>query len=299
MEYLSFRINEEIKDKIINFYRDQQKENSNQYIIFFAEGEDFTVAIYQGKKGYKVVFGGINAAYEASLFALTDFSPKKEMNSQNDGYVNLSSQIGSDEVGWGDFFGPLVVAACYFDEKYLSIIDKIKDSKKLTDNFILSFIPTIKDKLIYSLLVVDNDKLNQLIAQGFNMNKIKAYLHNQVQYNLSQKIKAKSHYIDQFCEEKTYYNYLKDVKNIVKDITFHTKGESYYPSVALASMLARYQFLQKMQTLSEKYEMDIPFGASEKVDDFAKEFIKRYSLEELSHVAKTNFANYEKIKGSK
>ena len=42
MEYLSFKINEEIKDKIINFYRDQQKENSNQYIIFFAEGEDFT-----------------------------------------------------------------------------------------------------------------------------------------------------------------------------------------------------------------------------------------------------------------
>ena len=61
----------------------------------------------------------------------------------------------------------------------------------------------------------------------------------------------------------------------------------------------KYQFLQKMQTLSEKYEMDIPFGASEKVDDFAKTFIERYSLEELSHVAKTNFANYEKIKGSK
>lgn len=299
MKYLSFKINDEIKDKIINFYQNQQKENSNQYIIFFAEGEDFTVAIYQGKKGYKVVFGGVNAAYEASLFSLTDFSPKKEMNSQRDGYVDLSSQIGSDEVGWGDFFGPLVVAACYFDEKYLSIIDKIKDSKKLTDNFILSFIPTIKDKLIYSLLVVDNDKLNQLIAQGFNMNKIKAYLHNQVQYNLSQKIKSKSHYIDQFCEERTYYNYLKDVKNIVRNITFHTKGESYYPSVALASMLARYQFLQKMQTLSEKYEMDIPFGASEKVDDFAKTFIERCSLEELSHVAKTNFANYEKIKGSK
>ena len=52
-------------------------------------------------------------------------------------------------------------------------------------------------------------------------------------------------FVDQFVEGKTYYKYLDDKnEEKVKGIYFKTKGESYFPSVALASVIARYSFLR-------------------------------------------------------
>ena len=41
--------------------------------------------------------------------------------------------IGVDESGKGDFFGPLVIAACYVGPEHLAELEGVKDSKKLTD----------------------------------------------------------------------------------------------------------------------------------------------------------------------
>ena len=189
-----------------------------------------------------------------------------------------------------------MVVGVYFDSSLTKKLDSIKDSKKLTDEFILSFVPTIIKNVTFSKLTVHNEKYNSLIKKGYNMNQIKAMLHNRVLLNLQKrKPDCKTFYIDQFCDEKLYYNYLKNEKEIVRNITFKTKGESYYPSVALASMIARYCFLQEMDVLSKKYNMNFPKGASKTVDEFATVFIQKYSLEELKKVCKTNFTNFSKL----
>ena len=128
------------------------------------------------------------------------------------------------------------------------------------------------------------------------MNAIKAILHNKVLGTLLETHPdVESVYVDQFCEPEKYFSYLENSKNIVTKILFKTKGESYFPSVAAASVIARYSFLMKMQEMSEKYQMEIPFGASTKVDKFAKEFIAKYGLEELNKNVKRNFTNYKDI----
>ena len=295
MKYVSYKIDLETKQKIENFYEDYKIPNDGDYICFFAKVDNLTITIYESKKGYKVVFTGKNALYEAKIF-----NPEAEISESKSerkiDFIDLNNQCGSDEVGFGDFFGPLVVVGVYFDSSLTKKLDSIKDSKKLTDEFILSFVPTIIKNVTFSKLTVHNEKYNSLIKKGYNMNQIKAMLHNRVLLNLQKrKPDCKTFYIDQFCDEKLYYNYLKNEKEIVRNITFKTKGESYYPSVALASMIARYCFLQEMDVLSKKYNMNFPKGASKTVDEFATVFIQKYSLEELKKVCKTNFTNFSKL----
>lgn len=295
MKYVSYKIDLETKQKIENFYEDSKVPNDGDYICFFAKVDNLTITIYESKKGYKVVFTGKNALYEAKIFN-PDAEISESKSESKIEFIDLNNQCGSDEVGFGDFFGPLVVVGVYFDSSLTKKIDSIKDSKKLTDEFILSFVPTIIKNVTFSKLTVHNEKYNSLIKKGYNMNQIKAMLHNRVLLNLQKrKPDCKTFYIDQFCDEKLYYNYLKNEKEIVRNITFKTKGESYYPSVALASMIARYCFLQEMDVLSKKYNMNFPKGASKTVDEFATVFIQKYSLEELKKVCKTNFTNFSKL----
>lgn len=295
MKYVSYKIDLETKQKIENFYEYYKVPNDGDYICFFAKVDNLTITIYESKKGYKVVFTGKNALYEAKIFN-PDAEISESKSERKIDFIDLNNQCGSDEVGFGDFFGPLVVVGVYFDSSLTKKIDSIKDSKKLTDEFILSFVPTIIKNVTFSKLTVHNDKYNSLIKKGYNMNQIKAMLHNRVLLNLQKrKPDCKTFYIDQFCDEKLYYNYLKNEKEIVRNITFKTKGESYYPSVALASMIARYCFLQEMDVLSKKYNMNFPKGASKTVDEFATVFIQKYSLEELKKVCKTNFTNFSKL----
>lgn len=295
MKYVSYKIDLETKQKIENFYLDYKMPNDGDYICFFAKVDNLTITIYESKKGYKVVFTGKNALYEAKIFN-PDAEISESKSERKIDFIDLNNQCGSDEVGFGDFFGPLVVVGVYFDSSLTKKLDSIKDSKKLTDEFILSFVPTIIKNVTFSKLTVHNEKYNSLIKKGYNMNQIKAMLHNRVLLNLQKrKPDCKTFYIDQFCDEKLYYNYLKNEKEIVRNITFKTKGESYYPSVALASMIARYCFLQEMDVLSKKYNMNFPRGASKTVDEFATIFIQKYSLEELKKVCKTNFTNFSKL----
>lgn len=295
MEIVSYKIDEETKNKIINFYLDHQELNKGEYIIFFARIDNLTITIYESKKGYKVVFSGENALYEAKIF-----NPEAKINEtikqEEISFITYHNQCGSDEVGFGDFFGPLIVVAVYFDASLKTTLSSIKDSKKLTDKYILSFVPTILKKVTFSKLTVSDQKYNQLISKGYNMNKIKALLHNKALFNLKQKKpQCTSFFIDQFCEKELYFSYLEKEKEVVKKVTFKTKGESYYPSVALASMIARYCFLKEMENLNKKYNLEFPKGAGKRVDEFAKEFIKKYSVEELKKVCKTNFSNYKRL----
>ena len=130
------------------------------------------------------------------------------------------------------------------------------------------------------------------------MNKIKAVLHNKVLYELSNKgIPYHKIIVDQFTTPKSYFTYLKQekIEEKVTKITFMTKGESAHLSVAAASVISRFLFLEEIDKLSEKYKITIPKGASDKVDEVAKQIVNRYGKDELLKIAKLNFKNTEKI----
>ncbi len=279
-------LNEETFNKLKYFYADKQVANPNEYIIFMAKTEACSVTVYYTMN---TVFQGKGAEDEAAIFG---YNPNKT-------WLYNASHGGSDEVGTGDYFGPIIVAAAYVSAKDIPSLNAcgIGDSKKLSDAFILDLVPTLIKQYKYSVLILDNSKYNQLIKKGWNMNSLKAALHNKALATLNKKVgKIPFFVIDQFTPKDKYYQYIKDEKDIVKNVEFITKGESASPAVALASMIARYTFLKMMQKMEEELGIKIPLGASSQVEAFVAEFIKKNGEEKLTNYAKVNFKTTVKAK---
>lgn len=297
---VSLVCNEERKNDIINTYKDYQRDNKGEYIVFFAKRPDLVVTIYSSKKPgeFKTIFVGDNALEEAQIFDPTAEVIVKEKKKVVAEWMCLDDQIGSDEVGTGDFYGPICVCAAYVSKdkiKYLKSLG-VNDSKKLSDEKIREIGKKLVKEIPYSQVSLGNEKYNELVLNNMNMNEMKSKLHNQVLSNLKKKFpKVSNFFIDEFTPKEHYYQYLEGTKEVVKDLNFKTKGESYFPCVAVGSIIARYSFLQKMDLLSKKYGMEFPFGSSSKVDKFTEQFIKKFGKAELLKVCKSNFINYKKL----
>ena len=207
-------------------------------------------------------------------------------------------QAGSDEVGTGDYFGPVCVCASYVTKDDVDFLVKlgVRDSKKLTDADMLQIGPLLMERIPHSLLIVTPQKYNQVHAEN-NLNAIKAKLHNQAYINLAKKIELPSFkIIDQFTPETSYYRYLKNDTQIIRGIHFETKAEDKYLSVAVGSIISRYGFLKTWEEMEQKYDITFPKGSSDKVDILAQEFVDLYGFERLGEVAKLHFKNTEKIR---
>ena len=297
-EFVSISVSPTQADEIIAFYLDYQRLNDGPYIVFQAIYSGLTITIYQNKKGkQKVVFAGPGALKEAQKW--DEGASKKEKTVISKGWLCTDNQIGSDEVGVGDFLLPVTVVAAFVRGKDLKILEEfgVKDSKKVSDEKIREIAPLLLKKFFVSRLTLDNEHYNELIAQGENLNSIKAKMHNRALLNMFKKFPdTRNIFVDQFVAESKYFAYLNDPnEQKVLNIVFKTKGESYYPCVALASVIARYAFLLEKDALDKKYGMKIPFGASSKVNEFSMRFIKKIGQDEFDKICKKNFANYKEL----
>ena len=301
--YVTIKINSLDLQKFIEYYKSYQKANSGEYISFFAQYQNISITVYHSTKHpdqYKVVFIGNDAEKEAKKWSsMLEISGERNNKQRQKSlhFLTYDRQYGSDEVGFGDFFGPLVVVACYLDNRsYQALNDFIvTDSKRLSDDYILKTAPLLLERVPHKVNIVDNQKFNQLTKQGYNMNKIKAMLHLNVLGRLKElQAKDAPSYIDKFCSEKKFSEYTKGMKAI-SPLIMEEKGESLFPSVALASMFARYYFLVEIDKLNRKFKTQIPLGASSRVDQFADEFLKKHGQTALDKIVKQNFSNYQKL----
>lgn len=296
----SFKADQETIAKIIEYYKYLQDENitSNTSVYFKASCKDFTVLIYSNGT---VLFQGKKAKEELERWTIFD----GEQLSFDEEYENIIDDevdhIGSDEVGCGDYFGPIVVTSAYVKkEDYHFLVDiGVKDSKKLNDEKIKELAKIIKEKVKSVTFVLSNEKYNEIHGNSYNLNKVKAYLHNFVLHKLTSSINFDGKVvIDQFCEKNTYFNYLKDykTKEIQENITFTTKAESKYIAVACASIIARDRFIEEIDKIKKETGYDIPLGANDHVDEVAKQIMDEKGFEYLSKYIKVHFKNTEKIK---
>lgn len=301
-----FKPSDNIKEKMIDYYDLLRRDKKPPYSVFQAEEGGTIITLYESGK---VMFQGISADIDANMWKDLeshynnrdiDSELKKKEEKEDDKTYYYYDAIGSDEVGTGDYFGPIIVTATLVDKSTRKLLEdlKIMDSKKMTDDKIRRCAPILMNKLPYVTFTLSNSKYNEMSSKGFNMNKIKAILHNRVLFELSNKgIPYHKIIVDQFTTPRSYFSYLKqeNIEDKVTKITFLTKGESKHLSVAAASVISRYRFLQEMDKLSEKYKVDIPKGASPKVDSVAKKILDTYGKNELSKIVKLNFKNTEKI----
>ena len=301
-----FKVSDNIKEKMIEYYDLLRRDKKPPYSIFQADEGGTVITLYESGK---VMFQGISADIDANMWKDLeshfnnrdiDSEIKAKENKEDDKTYYYYDAIGSDEVGTGDYFGPIIVTATLVDKNTRKLLEdlKIMDSKKMTDDKIRRCAPILMDKLPYVTFTLSNPKYNDMANKGFNMNKVKAILHNRVLFELSNKgIPYHKIIVDQFTTPRSYFSYLKqeNIQDKVTKITFLTKGESKHLSVAAASVISRYLFLNEREKLREKYKINILKGASDKVDDVGREIVKKYGKEELYKIAKINFKNTEKI----
>lgn len=280
MENYSLSISPEQLNTLIQAYKSFEREASNQYVAFSAVKNGITIHAY---KTGKVVLQG---DYEQELNHIKSILG-----------IETYAAIGSDEVGTGDLFGPIVVCSAYVSKEDIVFLESlgVKDSKAMTDAMISKIGPILANRLIHSILILNPEKYNEMVRKGYNMNKIKAYLHNHAIIKTSEKLADKVPVIlDQFCEPPIYFNYLKTEKLIYRDIQFYTKAESVHISVAAASIIARYAFLAKMQQFSKYMGITLLKGAGSEVDKQLVEIYKSRGYQALPPITKLNFKNLAK-----
>ena len=203
--------------------------------------------------------------------------------------------IGVDESGKGDYFGPLVIAGVLATEENAKLFSElgIKDSKKLTDEKITKLAGYIRAHSVHTVVVIGNDKYNTLYNKFQNLNKLLAWGHARVIENILEKQPCEYALSDKFGNESLIKSALIDKgKNI--HLEQRVRGEEDI-AVAAASILARAEYVNRMNTLSNRYEIELPKGASDKVLQTAKNFSAKWGKEKLSQVAKLHFKTTQLI----
>lgn len=283
-------------------------ENSPPGAVFRARTSDAVVTAY---KSGKVLFQGARPEAEVEKWGVPlpiDVRTKTSKTNQISIYsppesLFSSNHIGSDESGTGDYFGPITTCAVYVTEDQIELLKEmgIQDSKAITDTTIEILSKGLVEMNIpYSLMILHNEKYNQLQERGWSQGKMKTMLHHSVIERLLTKIEGAPYegiLIDQFCNPPIYINHLRgEGKSLVDKTYFMTKAENYSIAVAAGSVIARASFVKEMKRLSEWVGFDLLKGASQKVDQLAAEIIHEKGDAVLQRIAKVHFANTGKAR---
>ena len=146
------KVNDEVKNKMIEYYKDKKRDKVIPYVVFQADDEDTVITMYESGK---VMFQGVSADVDASMWGVE--LEKKEKAKEDSVYLNTSA-VGSDEVGTGDYFGPIVVTASFVSKSQVKELQEmgILDSKKMTDENILKVAPRLSKMIKYRNRTIRN-----------------------------------------------------------------------------------------------------------------------------------------------
>jgi ribonuclease HIII len=205
------------------------------------------------------------------------------------------TRIGSDEVGKGDYFGPLVVAAVRADRATCDLFGAlgIAESKKVSDGRAKSLARQIVDAQVpHALVAIGPEKYNELYGKMKNLNRLLAWAHARAIENLLEQTDAELVVIDQFAAPALIESTLFQKG---KAIPVHQMPRAERdPVVAAASIIARADFLRRLDQLSQKAGLTLPKGAGAPVDQVAARLLARGGPELLQTFAKYHFKNTQK-----
>ncbi|WP_346350347.1 ribonuclease HIII [Spiroplasma endosymbiont of Calodromius spilotus] len=287
MATYSLQLSEENKNQVITYYDAYKVPVNNPNIIAKYKYHNITILLY---RSLKIVFQGGDEDEVKTQW--NKWKPDMILKEQ----INI---IGSDESGVGDFFGPLVVTACYIKEKDLALIKslKIRDSKVLSTMQINIIAKQLIQQLEYSTIIINNRQYNKLYETYQNSHILKTIGHHQVIRKLANKVNCKKVIIDQFVNKKKYEEYLKILNVADNDLklSFTTHAEDKFLAVGCAAIISRYFFLKSIKQLEQEYNRIFPLGASTIVDKAIAK-IKQDGLEDKAiDFGKLHFINWKKV----
>lgn len=267
------------------------------------------VRIYENKKGLKLDLSLVKfeALKEAILNINNTEMSRQSIISKDEQALSKITEctfksdifdnplIGVDESGKGDYFGPLVVAGVYADSNQKRLLQNlgVMDSKALTDKKIHELAEQIKKACPYEVITINNATYNKLYTRINNLNKLLAWGHARVIENMLGKVDCNLALSDQFGNESFIQNALMEKGRQIK-LEQKPRAEENVV-VAAASILARDQFVAKMDEMSQKLGINFPKGASATTITVGREFVEKYGRDKLAYISKLHFKTTNNI----
>ncbi len=156
-------------------------------------------------------------------------------------------EIGSDEAGKGERFGPIVVAAVALDEDGRRFLRArgLMESKSLSKHRLLEIAGMVEGRaLALSYKVVTPNQLISRWRKG-KLNDLLTEWHLQVVSEVFDEVEASRIIVDSFDESR-----LREAFSFFEsrgiEVLIESRADLKYPSVAAASVLARRIYLEKM-----------------------------------------------------
>lgn len=219
----------------------------------------------------------------------------------------LLPRIGVDESGKGDYFGPLCVAGVYVNEKVIGLWKDagVRDSKNISsDKRIAELADMIRHTpgCVSAVVPIGNEAYNRLIKTMRSVNTVLAWGHARVIENLMGQrtrmipppVRAIS---DQFASSKaTVEKALMREGRSIELVQRHKAEEDV--SVAAASILARDEFVQRLQRMGKDLGVTLPKGASAAVIAAARELVAKHGADVLNQAAKCHFRTTQQVLGT-
>ncbi|MFW5802613.1 MAG: ribonuclease HIII [Verrucomicrobiota bacterium] len=223
----------------------------------------------------------------------------EEVLARKEDPAQFEAHAGIDESGKGDFFGPLVIAAVGVtaDSAQALIEAGVMDSKRIkSDRRIAALAEAVRNRTgdSWAIVPIGPDAYNRLYAKIGNVNRLLAWGHARALENLLERQpdcpRALS---DQFGNKETVKRALLQHGRSI-ELEQRTKAESDI-AVAAASILARHEFVRRLETLGEPLGVTLPKGAGIQVRETAVEIVRRHGEHTLRTLAKTHFKTYAQV----
>lgn len=265
--------------------------DSNIVRIYSSKKKGITLDTSQSKSDkLNLILNNIYDTFQGNSLSSSDFDTEK-----NQLYPIMDPPLlGSDEVGKGDFYAPIIVGSVYLEKNEYDILKTlgVRDSKDLSDDRIIKLAKEIKKVTNnYSILRIGQSKYNELYKKIGNINAILAWAHVTNIKNVYKKQPFKKALVDKFGREEQIRNGLKDLN---LEMIFRPKAEQNI-AVAASSILARDALLTTIKNMNKHYDFDFPLGANSIVISKGKEFVKKFGEEELNNVCKMHFKTVQNI----
>ncbi len=205
--------------------------------------------------------------------------------------------VGIDETGKGDYFGPLVVAAAVVSRDQVALLQElgVADSKRLSDPQAKKLAQELKALCPFEKVVLLPAKYNDVYARIGNLNTLLAWGHARALDGVLEKAPEATWALsDQFAKDPGLIQ--SRFRGRAKDIRHDQwpKAEAD-PAVAVASILARAEFLWQMDALSKQAGRTLPKGAGPPVLSAAKALIAEAGPEVLGQFAKLHFKTTQQL----
>jgi len=246
---------------------------------------------------------------ETSDFVLFILEPEI-LKAATFGYENQLAEIdnpemfqphaGIDESGKGDFFGPLVIAACFTDERSARNLLQagIADSKTIgSDAKIHQLAKIIRKECFnkYAVVAIGPEAYNRLYASFNNLNRLLAWGHAKSLEKLLEQVPDCPRAIsDQFARSTSTVKQALQERGRKIEFIQKTKAEADI-AVAAASILARDEFIRRLKLLGEQVNTELPRGAGPKVLETGRKLAQSIPKEQFASFAKLHFKTLEDI----